>query len=88
MGATTKSLSVSYVAVPFGVNEKAVRLFMRKVLEISESRGNHSMDGTVHIDEFVLCGREQEKVGLSYDSKKKGRVHRTADRRRKGGFTR
>jgi len=32
------------------------------------------MDGNVHVDEFVLGGREQGKVGRSYDSKKKKAV--------------
>jgi len=32
------------------------------------------MDGTVHIDEFVVGGRERGKVGRSYDSKKKKAV--------------
>ena len=29
------------------------------------------MDGIVHIDEFVIGGKEKGKVGRSYDSKKK-----------------
>jgi hypothetical protein len=29
------------------------------------------MDGEVHVDEFVLGGREANKVGRSYNSKKK-----------------
>ena len=29
------------------------------------------MKGSVHIDEFVIGGKEQGKVGRSYDSKKK-----------------
>jgi len=36
--------------------------------------GGHPMDGSVHIDEFVLGGREEGKVGRSYDSKKKKAV--------------
>ena len=32
------------------------------------------MDGNVHVDEFVLGGREQGKVGRSYNSKKKKAV--------------
>ncbi len=74
MGTTTKSLSASYVAVRFGVTEKTARLFMHKVREAMKSSGKHPMDGTVHIDEFVVGGREKGKVGRSYDSKKKKAV--------------
>ncbi len=35
------------------------------------SSGNNPMDGIVHVDEFVLGGREEKKTGRSYDAKKK-----------------
>ena len=38
------------------------------------SSGNNSMDGVVHVDEFVLGGREETKVGRSYNVKKKKAV--------------
>jgi hypothetical protein len=57
--------------VRFGVTEKAARLFMHKVREAMESSGNHPMDGTVHVDEFVLGGREKEQIGRSYKARKK-----------------
>ncbi len=44
---------------------------MLKVREAMPSRGNNPMDGVVHVDEFVLGGREETKVGRSYDVKKK-----------------
>ncbi len=71
MTTTTKSLSASYVAERFGVTEKTARLFMHKVREAMKSSGQHPIDGTVHIDEFVVGGKEKGKVGRSYDSKKK-----------------
>jgi transposase-like protein len=71
MGTTTKSLSASYIAERFGVTEKTARLFMHKVREAMSSSGNHPMDGNVHIDEFVVGGKEEGKVGRSYNSKKK-----------------
>ncbi len=71
MTTTTKSLSASYVAERFGVTEKTARLFMHKVREAMKSSGQHPIDGTVHIDEFVIGGKEKGKVGRSYDSKKK-----------------
>lgn len=36
-----------------------------------KSSETHPMDGIVHIDEFVVGGKEKEKQGRSYDSKKK-----------------
>jgi len=71
MTTTTKSLSASYMAERFGVTEKTARLFMHKVREAMKSNENHPMDGNVHVDEFVIGGKEKSKVGRSYDSKKK-----------------
>lgn len=71
MGTSTKSLSASYMGVRYGVTEKTARLWMHKVREAMESSGNHPMQGNVHVDEFVLGGREKEQVGRSYKAKKK-----------------
>lgn len=71
MSTSTKSLSASYAAVRFGVTEKTARLFMLKIREAMESSGNNPMTGIVHVDEFVLGGREKDKVGRSYNAKKK-----------------
>jgi transposase-like protein len=71
MGTSTKSLSASYVAVRFTVTEKTARLFMHKVREAMKSSENHPMDGNVEVDEFVVGGKEESKVGRSYDVKKK-----------------
>ena len=65
MRTSTKSLSASYVAVRFGVTEKTARLFMLKIREAMESSRNNPMKGIVHVDEFVLGGREKDKVGRS-----------------------
>jgi len=74
MATTTKSLSASYMAVRYGVTEKTARLFMLKVREAMASSENHPMDGNVHVDEFVLGGKEQGKIGRSYNGKKKKAV--------------
>jgi len=71
MSTTTKSLSASYMAERFGITEKTARLFMHKVREAMKSSGNHPIEGRVHIDEFVIGGKEEGKIGRSYDSKKK-----------------
>jgi hypothetical protein len=44
------------------------------VREAMESSGNHPMDGTVHVDEFVIGGVEKGRTGRSYDAKKKKAV--------------
>jgi len=59
------------MGVRFGVTEKTARLFMHKILEAMKSSENYPMDGNVHIDEFVVGGREKGRVGKIYDSKKK-----------------
>ena len=71
MSTSTKSLSASYVAVRFSITEKTARLFMLKIREAMESSGNNPMTGIVHVDEFVLGGKEKGKVGRSYNAKKK-----------------
>jgi transposase-like protein len=74
MATSTKSLSASYMAVRFGVTESTARMFMHKVREAMEPSGNNPMDGTVHVDEFVVGGVEKGKVGRSYDAQKKKAV--------------
>ena len=74
MATSTKSLSASYMGVRYGITEKTARLWMHKVREAMESSGNNPMQGNVHVDEFVLGGREKEKVGRSYNAKKKKAV--------------
>ncbi len=74
MATTTKSLSASYMSVRYGVTEKTARLFMHKVREAMASSGNNPMYGEVHVDEFVLGGKDEGKTGRSYDSKKKKAV--------------
>ncbi|CAN5181143.1 hypothetical protein BH09BAC1_BH09BAC1_02330 [soil metagenome] len=71
MATTTKSLSASQMAVRYGVRESTARLFMHKVREAMKSSGDNPMDGTVHVDEFVVGGRETGKPGRSYNVRKK-----------------
>jgi len=74
MSTTTKSLSAMQMSVRYGVQENTARLFMHKVREAMKSSGNNPIEGIVHVDEFVVGGREQSKQGRSYDSKKKKSV--------------
>lgn len=74
MSASTKSISASQASVRYGIREITARLFMHKVREAMKSSGNNPVDGNVHIDEFVVGGKEEGKPGRSYDSKKKKAV--------------
>ena len=74
MATTTKSLSATQMGVRYGITEKTARLFMLKIREAMSSSQNHPMEGNVHVDEFVLGGYEQGKVGRSYNAKKKKAV--------------
>jgi transposase-like protein len=71
MATTTKSLSASQMGVRFTITEKTARLFMHKVREAMISSEQYPMEGNVHIDEFVVGGKETNKPGRSYDTKKK-----------------
>jgi transposase-like protein len=71
MTTTTKSLSASQMGVRYGITDKTARLFMHKIREAMKSSENNPMEGIVHVDEFVIGGKEKGKVGRSYDSKKK-----------------
>ena len=44
---------------------------MHKIRKAMQSSGNHSMQGNVHVDEFVVGGKEKGKVGRSYHAKQK-----------------
>lgn len=71
MTTTTKSLSACQMSVRFGVRENTARLFMHKVREAMKSSESNPVDGIVHVDEFVVGGKEEDKPGRSYHSKKK-----------------
>lgn len=68
---TTKSLSASQVAKRYGINRNTAWLFMHKVRKAMASSENYPMEGDVQIDEFTIGGKEKDKPGRSYDTKKK-----------------
>ena len=74
MTTTTKSLSAKQTESRYGITEKTARLFMMKVREAMKSSENYPMDGEVHVDEFVVGGKETGKIGRSYDTAKKKTV--------------
>ena len=71
MSTTTKSLSAKYMAERVGVSEYTARMFMHKVREAMKSSKSHPMKGRVEADEFTVGGKEEGKVGRSYQVKKK-----------------
>lgn len=71
MSTSTKNLSASYMGVRYGITEKTARLFIHNVRATMKSSGNYPMDGEVHVDEFVVGGKEKGEVGRSYNCKKK-----------------
>ncbi len=71
MSATTKSLSASQTAKRYGVTRKTSWLFMHKVRKAMQSSETMPIKGTVHVDEFVVGGKETMRPGRSYHSKKK-----------------
>jgi hypothetical protein len=59
------------MSVSFGVRENAARLFMHKIRKAMKSSENNPMDGIVHIDDFIVGDKDEDKPEQSYDSKKK-----------------
>lgn len=74
MSTTTKSLSSKYMATRVGITRKAARMFMHKIREAMKSSETQPMQGRIEVDEFVVGGKEEGKVGRSYDSQKKKAV--------------
>ena len=68
---TTKGMSALQVGRRYGIRPDTARVFMHKVREAMKSSGNYPMDGEVHVDEFVVGGKESERPGRSYGGKKK-----------------
>lgn len=71
MSATTKGLSSTQMGKRYGIKRQTAWLFMQKVREGMKSSGKSPMKGKVVVDEFVVGGREVNKQGRSYNSKKK-----------------
>ncbi len=71
MSATTKGISASQITKRYGISQKTAWFFMHKVRTAMKSSGNFPMSGTVHVDEFVVGGKENLKPGRSTDVKKK-----------------
>jgi hypothetical protein len=71
MATTTKGLFALQVGRRYGIRPDTARVFMHKVREGMKSSGSYPMNGEVHVDEFVVGGKESERPGRSYGARKK-----------------
>jgi transposase-like protein len=70
MTASTKGLSDNQIAKRYGISRPTAWLFTKKIRLAMKSSEQYPMEGTVHVDEFVVGGKEASKQGRSYDTKK------------------
>lgn len=71
MSTSSRSLSSIQVGKRYGISQTTSWFFMQKVRKSMESSKKYSLSELVHVDEFTIGGKEQDKQGRSYDSKKK-----------------
>jgi len=71
LSACTKGISTMQLSKRYGISYKSAWLFAHKVRVAMKSSCSQPMEGKVHVDEFVIGGKEEGKPGRSYDSKKK-----------------
>lgn len=69
--ACTRGISSSQLAKRYGISYCTAWLFAHKVRLGMKSSCSMPMEGRVHVDEFVMGGKEEGKQGRSYDTKKK-----------------
>lgn len=70
MTTTTKSMSSVQVAKRYGISQTTAWFFMQKVRVAMKSSQKYPLSNIVHVDEFVVGGKEDGKQGRSYDTKK------------------
>jgi len=71
MSNSTKGMSSLQVSKRYGITVKTAWFFMQKVRCAMKSSENYPMDGVVQVDEFTIGGKEKNKPGRSYNTKKK-----------------
>lgn len=70
MSCTTKGLSSTQMAKRYGISQKTAWFFMQKIKLAMASSKQHLLKGDIHVDEFVIGGKETGKQGRSFDTKK------------------
>lgn len=71
LSASTRGISARQISKRYGIGYKSAWLFSHKVRNAMKSSEKNPMEGNVHVDEFVIGGKEQGKPGRSYNTKKK-----------------
>lgn len=71
LSACTKGISARQLSKRYGISYSTAWLFAHKVRLGMKSSCTQPMEGRVHVDEFVMGGKEEGKPGRSYDTKKK-----------------
>jgi transposase-like protein len=69
MSATTKSISAEQLSKTVGINRKSALFFQHKVRAAMKSSGNHPMKGQVDVDEALVGGKEEGKIGRGAEKK-------------------
>lgn len=70
MTTSSKSLSSVQVGKRYGISQTTAWFFMQKVRLAMKSSKKYPLSEIVHVDEFVVGGKEDGKQGRSYDTKK------------------
>ncbi|MEN9907182.1 MAG: hypothetical protein RLZZ540_323 [Bacteroidota bacterium] len=70
MTTSSKSLSSIQVGKRYGISQTTAWFFMQKVRFAMQSSQKYPLSEIVHVDEFVVGGKEDGKQGRSYDTKK------------------
>ena len=68
---STKGMSASQIARRYSIARGTAHTFLHKIRSAMKSTESQPMTGKVIVDEFVIGGKESEKPGRSYHSKKK-----------------
>lgn len=74
MSCSTKGMSASQISRRYKISRPTAHFFMHKVRSVMKSSKSQKVEGSVVVDEFVLGGKESNKQGRSYDTKKKKAV--------------
>ena len=70
MSTSSKSLSSIQVGKRYGISQTTAWFFMQKVRIAMKGSQKYPLSEIVHVDEFVVGGKEDLKPGRSYDTKK------------------
>lgn len=70
MTTSSKSLSSVQIGKRYGISQTSAWFFMQKVRVAMQSSQKYPLSEIVHVDEFVVGGKEDGKQGRSYDVKK------------------